>query len=134
MTLIFYIATVVKNRSGKKMNSDLQNLFTWLCANRLSLNVDKTEFILFKPPRKNTSIRFTLRLNRKTIYESTKIQYLGVILDSQLSWKFHIHELRKKLCRALGILYQMQKIGSPKEILLRLYYSLSFSHIWVMVF
>ena len=32
-----------------KMNEDLKLLFTWLCANRLSLNVSKTEFILFKP-------------------------------------------------------------------------------------
>ena len=34
----------------KTMNKDLQSLFTWLCANRLSLNVGKTEFIVFKPP------------------------------------------------------------------------------------
>ena len=31
----------------KKMNEDLKLIFEWLCANRLSLNVAKTEFIIF---------------------------------------------------------------------------------------
>ena len=35
----------------KTMNNELKLLFDWLCANRLSLNVGKTEFIIFRPPR-----------------------------------------------------------------------------------
>ena len=31
----------------KKMNEDLKLIFTWLCSNLSSLNVDKTEFIVF---------------------------------------------------------------------------------------
>ena len=38
----------------RKMNEDLKLIYLWLCANRLSLNVDKTEFIVFRPPRKKT--------------------------------------------------------------------------------
>ena len=37
----------------KKMNEDLKLIFEWLCANRLSLNVSKTEFIILKPPKWN---------------------------------------------------------------------------------
>ena len=119
----------VKKLLRKKINSDQRDLYLWLCANRLSLNVDKTEFILFRPPKKTTQKRFTLRLNNTTIYESTKIKYLGVILDPHLSWKSHIYELRKKLSRALGILFRMKQIGSPKEVLLSIYYSLFQSHL-----
>ena len=112
----------------KKMNEDLSLIYTWLCANRLSLNVDKTEFIVFIPPRKKTINRFTLKLNRITLYESTKIKYLGLILDKTLSWKHHIFELRKKLSRAVGILYKMRTLNSPKNVLLSLYHSLFHSH------
>ena len=56
----------------KKMNEDLENLFIWLCANSLSLNVAKTEFIIFKPPRKSLKKRITLTLNGKTLFESKK--------------------------------------------------------------
>ena len=37
-----------ENVLKRKMNEDLRLLFDWLCANRLSLNVDKTEFIVFR--------------------------------------------------------------------------------------
>ena len=40
----------------KKMNEDLKLIYIWLCANRLSLNVDKTEFLVFRPPRKKLEI------------------------------------------------------------------------------
>ena len=69
----------------KNMNEDLKYIYTWLCANRLSINVDKTEFILFKPAKYKLTERFTLKLNNVTIFESTKLRYLGVILDNKLS-------------------------------------------------
>ena len=72
--------------------------------------------------------RFTLKLNRTTLFESTKIKYLGIILDNSLSWKHHIFELRKKLSRAVGILYKMRSLNTPKNVLLSLYYSLFHSH------
>ena len=110
------------------MNEDLKLIYIWLCANRLSLNVDKTEFLVFRPPRKKLENRFTLKLSGTTIFESPKIKYLGLIIDQNLSWKHHIFELRKKLSRAVGILYKMRSINCPKTVLLTLYYSLFHSH------
>ena len=40
------------NKLKKMLQEDVKNIFTWLCANRLSLNAGKTEFIIFKPPKK----------------------------------------------------------------------------------
>ena len=113
----------------KHMNEDLKSRFNWLCANRLSLNVSKTEFIIFRPPRTNLGQRITLSLNRNTIFESTKIKYLGVIMDSKLSWKHHIFELRKKLNRAVGMIYKLKNVGCDQQILRSLYYSLFQSHL-----
>ena len=76
-TYLKYSSTC-ENNLRKNMNEDLSFLFQWLCANRLSLNVAKTEFIIFKPARKNNKKRITLRLNGKTIFESKKLN----ILDS----------------------------------------------------
>ena len=92
----------------KVMDKELKLLYDWLCANRLSLNVAKTEFIIFRPPRVNLEDRIVLKLNRTKIYESTKIKYLGLILDSRLSWKYHISELSKKLSRSVGMLYKIR--------------------------
>ena len=35
-----------------KMNDGLNNIVDWLCANRLSLNINKTKFMVFKPRRR----------------------------------------------------------------------------------
>ena len=113
----------------KHMNDDLHSLFNWLCANRLSLNVSKTEFIIFRPPKGKLLNRVTLSLNGTKIFESTKIKYLGVILDNKLTWEHHIFELRKKLNRAIGMLYKLRRIKCNKRILLSLYFSIFQSHL-----
>ena len=109
------------------MNQDLKFLFDWLCANRLSLNVTKTEFIIFRPPKMSLKDRIVLTLNRTKIFESRKLKYLGLIIDDRLSWKFHIMELTKKLNRSVGMFYKIRKY-TPIHVLTSLYYSLFNSH------
>ena len=113
---------------NKILNRDLKLLFDWLCSNRLSLNAVKTEFIVFRPPRKNINNRIVLRLNGLNIYESPKIKYLGIILDARLCWKHHIHELSKKLNRAVGLIYKIREFCTP-QVLRSLYFSLFYSHL-----
>ena len=115
------------NQIRKVMTSELKLLYEWLCANRLSLNVAKTEFIIFRPPKKTLEKRLVLKLNGIKIYESPKIKYLGVILDSRLTWKHHISELSKKLNRAVGLLYKIRQF-CPKDVLRSLYFCLFSSH------
>ena len=50
---------------NKAVNSDLRNLTNWLNANKISLNVSKTELILFKPKMKKLDFDRKLRLNGK---------------------------------------------------------------------
>ena len=112
----------------KEINDELKLIFDWLCANRLSLNVAKTEFIIFRPPRKKLEQRVYLKLNGVKIYESTKIKYLGIILDNRLTWKHHVHELSKKLNRAVGMIYKIRDNCSD-SVLRSLYFSLFNSHL-----
>ena len=66
---------------AKILNKELHFVFEWLCANRLSINVAKTEFIIFRPPRKPFNQIIVLKLNGIKIFKSPNIKYLGVILD-----------------------------------------------------
>ena len=69
-----------------------------VCANRLSLNAGKTEFIVFQPLcHKANHERLILKLHHSKLIESSEIKYLGLILDNKLSWKWHIAELSKKV-------------------------------------
>ena len=53
---------------------------------------------------------------------------MGVLLDCNLSWKYHINELSKKLSRTIGIFYKIRHFV-PCEILKTLYYSLFYSFV-----
>ena len=53
--------------SGKKLqtlelnlNRDLISVNQWLCANKLSLNIDKSNFVIFRPPQKKVNNFITL--------------------------------------------------------------------------
>ena len=80
----------------KKVNYDLKGITNWLNANRISLNVSKTEFIIFRKPRNIVDYEIKIKLNGKRLYSSSYIKYLGVLLDEHLSWKPHVSELIKK--------------------------------------
>ena len=113
---------------SKEVNKQLAILYDWLCANRLSLNVAKTEFTIFRPPNVPLTNRITLTLAQTTIFESLKVKYLGIILDSRLTWKIHIDELCKKLGRTVGMLFKIRH-QCNKNVLRSLYFSLFGSHL-----
>ena len=59
------------------INKELRKLGTWLIVNRLSLNIDKTNFLIFHPYNKPLKQRITLKIHKKAISESDYIKYLG---------------------------------------------------------
>ena len=76
-------------------------------ANRLSLNVDKTNFVIFHPPHIKIPEPVIVKFGRKKIQRENRGKFLGVLLDANLSWKYHINELLKKLSRTLGLFYKI---------------------------
>ena len=76
----------------KVMNKELEKLFEWLCINRLSLNISKTNFIIFCPINK-PKIPVTILINKEAIDETKHVKYLGILIDSQQTFKQHIGEL-----------------------------------------
>ena len=89
----------------KIINTELDKVYDWLCANKLSLNFDKTNFVIFHPPQKKLIHTFRIELKDNVIKQELYVKYLGIIIDSNLSWKQHVHELCKKLSRGVGVLF-----------------------------
>ena len=71
------------------INKELRKLGRWLIVNRLSLNIDKTNFLIFHPYNKPLKQRITLKIHKKAISESDYIKYLGIMADSTLTWNIH---------------------------------------------
>ena len=91
-TNLLHINDSIK-KLNKAVNSDLRNLTNWLNAKKISLNVSKTESILFKLKIKKLDFDPKLRLNDKRIYPTKSVNYLGITTDENLSWIDHINDL-----------------------------------------
>ena len=57
----------------------------WLNANKISLNIKKTELVIFKSKRKQFDCEIKLKLSRKRLFPSDSVKYLGVKIDENLS-------------------------------------------------
>ena len=107
-----------------KVNNELVNIHTWLSANKLSLNIDKSNFIIFHPPQKKLPFHVTLSLNGINLNQEYSIKYLGiVIIDSHLSWKSQVSYIAIKIKRNIGVLSKLLYYVNL-DVLVKLYYAL----------
>ena len=68
--------------------------------------------------------KFLLPLSVRTVY------YLGVLLDSNLSWKFHINNVTLKVSRTVGVVARLRHFA-PRTTLLNIYQSLILPYLTV---
>ena len=64
------------NKHNKYINLDTKNLTDWLNTNKISLNVEKTELVIFKPKKKKLECPIKIKLSRKRLNPSNSIKYL----------------------------------------------------------
>jgi len=79
----------------ERMNEALSILQDWCIAKGLTVNSSKTTAMIFTRKYKPEPIE-PLKLWGKEITYASSVKYLGVTLDTKLSWKLHLEEKRKK--------------------------------------
>ena len=110
------------------MNKDLSNLPYWLRANKLSLNIQKTELIIFHWTSLKIDPSIKFKLQGKRLIPAQSLKYLGVLLDEHLQWTKKLSNVKIKLNRAIGILSKLRH-NSSLDILNITYHSLFASHL-----
>ena len=84
----------------KEINRELINLNRWLKANKLSLNIAKTEFMITgSHQRIQTNCcnhKFNIQLESKNIENVDHTNLLGIFIDKNLSWEKHITEHQRQ--------------------------------------
>ena len=85
------------------MNRELRSVKRWLDANKLSLDIDKTNYIIFHSSSVKVPPDAVIKIGRKSIKRVKFVNFLGLPLNKHLSWKYHLSELSKKLARMCGI-------------------------------
>ena len=100
-TTIYYSSNNLNNLISK-ITSDLENLTDWFRANKLSLNVTKTNFILFSNDTRSIADKIIkLNLSNININRVSETKFLGIIIDDKLTWQKHIEYTRNKISSGL---------------------------------
>ena len=82
----------------KEINEELQKVTTWFHTNKLSLNIKKSNFIMFLPKgKKYNTDNVKININGNEIKQVNFTKFVGIYIDEHLSWAQHIEFLSKKL-------------------------------------
>jgi len=95
----------------------------WCSTNRMVVNPKKCSAISFS--RKKNPIFFNYRLLEAEIERVSRVKDLGVILDSELTFKQHVSYVVDKASRTLGCIFRIAKNFTDVYCLKSLYCSLS---------
>ena len=116
-----------------KVNQELINITNWLDTNKLSLNINKTNYMIFCKRKIPADISIKIRNTEIGRVYCTK--FLGVQVDHKLDWKEHINYISQKLSKSIGIICKAKRILC-RPTLINLYYTFVYPyfsyciHVW----
>ena len=112
------------------VNQELCKLFDWLTANKLTLNIKKTNFVIFRPAQRKLTYQPKIMIfdndqNKNVALECKEfVRFLGIIIDNNVFWKHHIDHVAIKMSRTVGLICKLRHF-LPRHTLLIIYRSLA---------
>ena len=113
----------------KVVHSELTKVCEWLTVNRLSLNIQKSNYVIFHPPQKKIDREIAINVYDNTTGQylsldlKNYVKFLGVLIDGNLKWSHHINFVALKISRIVGIIARLRHFV-PTQTLLMIYRSL----------
>ena len=118
-----------------QINIKIDKIYSWVKAKELSLNIEKTNFMLVTPKLFSRTMD-DLLIDGNRISEVNETKFLGVIIDNKLNWSPHITYISKTIAKGIGIILKARKVFN-NETLSSLYYTFFYPylnyciHVWV---
>ena len=116
------------------LDQELADISRWLKINKLSLNIKKTQYMVFTRSKKKQD-DISLTIDGEPISKTSVSKFLGVYIDDKLNWKHHLGYISRKVAKGIGILIKARQYLT-KASLVQLYYSFIYpyinycNHIW----
>ena len=89
-----------------QINTELKSINLWLRANKLRLNVAKTEFMIIRSRQKLQSLN--INVDGVKINQTNHSKAVGLGIDENLSWKEHINAMSKKVASSISALKRVR--------------------------
>ena len=84
------------------LNTELEKLNALYKHNKLSLNLQKTSYIIFTTNNSDSTIQ--IAINGSNIEKGNSTKYLGVYIDHHLNWKNHIAYISSKSSKSTAVI------------------------------
>ena len=81
---------------------ELDKVMKWFSANKLIINLSKTNSMLFFNKRGNPKLH--IYADNILLEDKQNVTFLGVVIDNNLQWKDHIKHVCNKISKSIGIL------------------------------
>ena len=111
-------------RVERELQHNLTRFHTWCTSNKLSLNPSKTKVVIFgtrQSVKKNKN--FNVKINGTKIKVVPTYKYLGVMLDSTLTYKAHIAYVSRIILHKIAVLSAVRKYLT-KDVAIKVYKSM----------
>ena len=124
MILVFYRG----NQFSNILNKELENISIWLEANKLTININKTHYMMFHRTRVKHITNFKINISNNVIDRSMNTKFLWVIIDSKLNWAAHILYIKNKISKSIGIIFKIRNF-LDKHSLRNMYFSFIYPYL-----
>ena len=104
------------------MNRELVGVDNWLKANRLSLNISKTSYMIIC----NQKNAIEIRIRDSILTKVSTIKFLGITLDENLTFNDHVKNVTTRISKSVGVMRRLH-CQLPADVMVKLYYSLVYS-------
>ena len=93
------------------INSELNKIADWLAVNKLSLNVQKTKFMIFHYRQRVLTENDIPRLmiNNTLIERVTEFNFLGLTVNEYMNWNSYVKKIANKISRTLGVMNGLKR-------------------------
>ena len=109
------------------VNKELDRINIWLRANKLTINIKKTHYMMFHRTRIKHKLR-NITICGTNVSYTKNTKFLGVIIDNKLRWSDHINYIKNKIAKSIGIINKTRNFLS-KNTLTNLYYTFIYPYL-----
>ena len=99
-----------------------------MSANKISLNVEQNELVIFKSLSKVLSDEIKIKLSGKRLYSSNWVKYLDVRIDGFLHWHEQVNSIAVKLKRANALLLKIRNYVNMTTVR-NIYFAIEATHV-----
>ncbi len=122
-----FLEGISYNKIISELNSEFNKVSNWMRANKLTLNLKKTHYMIFHRSRIKKDVD-NITFQDEIVQRVSSTKFLGVIIDDKLKWKEHITYIKNKISKSFGILYKTRQY-LDKSTMRNLYYTFVYPYI-----